>query len=107
MNRFAARFIVHTEVLDPQQLGTSPRGGASRRFGPNGCRHTAPPFFLADNKRLRNGRSTRRRGFASSSIPKLMNAKPAQSRATHNPAGTNSHHFPYKSAVLLCAEYKI
>src|SRR5258708_2558431 len=52
-------------------------------------RYHAAAFFFADNNRLRGGRSTRRRGFATSSIPKLTNVKLAQTTAIHIPAGTN------------------
>src|SRR5258706_14938049 len=55
----------------------------------------------------RHNRQMRRRGLASSSIPKLINVKLAQSTATHNPAGTNCHHFPIMSAPSFCAQYNI
>src|SRR5206468_10492377 len=64
-------------------------------------------LLFLDIKCQRGGRSTRKRGLESSSIPKLINVKPAQSKAIHNPAGTNCHHFPTISAALFCAQYNI
>src|SRR6266568_6852612 len=73
----------------------------------NGCHLDATALLFLKNECLRSGRSARKRGFDSSSIPKLINAKPAHSKAMHNPAGTNCHHFPTMSAALFCAQYNI
>ena len=49
---------------------------------------------VADLQHRAHARTFRRRGFAYSSIPKLIRASAVPSSAMHRPAGTNHHHAP-------------
>src|SRR5712692_6833097 len=107
MDWYISRLIVHVEIFDLKQHSLLLHGDSRKTFCNNECHLDATALLFLENKRLRGGRSTRKRGFDSSSIPKLINVKPAQSKAMHNPAGTNCHHFPTMSAALFCAQYNI
>src|SRR5215472_97926 len=46
----------------------------------------------------------RSRGFTNSSMPKLIIARPAPTKAMHRPGGTNHHQAPDCSAESACAQ---
>src|SRR5215831_1659102 len=107
MNRNISGLVVYIEVFDLKQhvlllLDDSCRWSCCVR-----CHLEATALLFLEINCQRLGRSTRKRGFESSSIPKLINVKPAHSKAIHIPAGTNCHHFPTISAPLFCAQYNI
>src|SRR5919108_2435242 len=53
------------------------------------------------------GRSSRNRGSATSSIPKLISASPAPNVAIQSSGGTNHHQSPPPNAPACCAQYSI
>src|ERR1700687_270895 len=107
MNGHIASLIVHIEIFDLKQHILLLFRGSGMRFCNKGCHLEVTALLFLEIKCLRGGRSTRKRGFDSSSIPKLINVKPAHSKAMHIPAGTNCHHFPTISAALFSAQYNI
>src|SRR5581483_2505406 len=93
----AVRAVVdHADVLDIQQCPL---------FAAHSFFHQATTSFVFLNILMTffAGLSTRRRGLAISSMPKLIKVRLPQKTAMHRPAGTKSHHWPAGSAESFCA----
>src|SRR5205823_1015849 len=92
--------VIHADVLDLQQCFASVSRCIIWAYGSH---QAATSLFFMRFTSFDFG-SVRRRGFATSSMPKLTKASPAPSTAMHRPGGKNHHHAPSKRASLLPAQ---